>query len=54
MIRRDFMRSALTLGVASGTGLSLGGRGDPFGGREDFGPKVSRRGGRPGMDRGSL
>ena len=24
MIRRDFMRSALTLGVASGTGLSLG------------------------------
>ena len=24
MIRRDFMRSALTLGAASGTGLALG------------------------------
>ena len=54
MIRRDFMRSALTLGVASGTGLSLGAATPSAAGEEDFGPKVSCRGGRPGMDRGSL
>ena len=53
MIRRDFMRSALTLGAISGTGLSLG-TANPCGGQEDLEAKVSRRGGRPGMDRGSL
>ena len=38
MIRRDFMRSALTLGVASGTGLSLGAA-TPSAAGKTLGPK---------------
>ena len=49
MIRRDFMRSALTLGAASGAGLTLG-TATPAAAQEDLQAEVSGRSGGPGMD----